>query len=225
MGKSMREEHGGEHHHDIVAKLGYSIHGEAPLDTIVDFQRYDLSTNTYYPLGSNEANTMPVMVSAVLEDENIIVDYNKLLEYEQNGVLVQSLRADLNDVDFVTFESALDEVLENNNSFEANQSSLNQLQRTVFKIFHSGHYDAAACSNFTLSGMNLVEFELGGKHGDHDDDHGDDDHGDDDHGDDDHGDDDHGDDDHGDDDHGDDDHGDDDHGDDGDDDHGDEHNH
>lgn len=165
------EEHDGGHHHELIAKLDYSLHGETPLDTIVTFQRYNLNTNTYYPVDSNEVGTVPVLVSAVLKDENIAIDYNKLLEYEQSGVLLQSIRADLNDINFVSFESALDEVLENNNSFDSNKSMLDQLQRTVLKIAHAGHYDAVACSNFKLTGMEVVEFKLGGEHDDDDDDH------------------------------------------------------
>ncbi len=166
----IEEEHDGEHHHDLVAKMGYSLHGETPLDTIVKFQKYNLDTNTYYSMDSVEENTIPVLVSALLKDAEVF-DYNKLVEYEQEGLLVQSLRADFDTIDFTSFESALDEVLENNEQFELRKSDLDQLQRIVLKLAHAGHYDAVACSNFELIEMQSVEFELGGDHGDDDHDH------------------------------------------------------
>jgi|GEM_PF-2285147 len=178
-----------EHGFEFVAKLSYGLHGQSAQDSIVDFKRYDLDTNTYYPLDSSSANSMPVMVSAILSDEDETVDYNKLVEYENNGILLQSLRADFFDVDTESFTEALETVLEDNSTFEANKSVLDQLQGTVLKIQHNGHYDAASCSRFKLTSIEEIEFELGKGHDDdHDDDHGDhdDDHGDDDDHDDDH---------------------------------------
>lgn len=162
---AIEEEHEGEHHHEVVAKVGYNIHGETPLDTVVEFHRYSLDTNTYYPIDSNQADTNPVLVSAILDDETMAIDLNKLVEYEQEGHLVQSLRADFIDMDFDAFESAMDEVLEDNSKFATNQAVLDQLQRSVLKISHGGHYDAVACSNFSLTEMKTVEFDLDGDHG------------------------------------------------------------
>lgn len=170
---AVEEEHDGEHHHEYVAKLDYSIHGQTPLDTIIDFHRYNLDTNTYYSIDSTEPNATPVLAAATLKDEDAEVDLNKLGEYEQNGELVQSLRADFVDMDFDTFKEALDETLEDNAKFETNKSTLDQLENAVLKISHGGHYDAVACSNFSLTEMKEVDFELDGEDhdGDHDHDH------------------------------------------------------
>jgi hypothetical protein len=175
------EEHVGEadeHHFTFVSKLSYSLHGENPSDSFVEFQKYDLNTNTYYPLGSDQENTTPALVSAILKDKGEKVDYNKLTEYELSGKLLQSFRADFVQVNIEEFVESLKSVLKDNSTFESNKTLLDQLQRTVLKIQHNGHYDAAACSNFNLSDVNEIEFDLDAEHGDHDDDHddGDDDH-------------------------------------------------
>lgn len=168
---AIEEEHEGEHHHELIAKLGYNLHGEKPLDSVVVFQKYSLDSNKYYPMSSNEPNTNPVLVSAILKDESIDADYNKLLKYEQSGNLIQSLRVDFHDMDFESFESALDEVFENNGTFEANKTKLDQLQRTVLKLAHAGHYDAVACTHFKLTETKLIDFELENGHEEDEDNH------------------------------------------------------
>lgn len=183
----LEEEHEGEHHHELVAKMGYQLHGEKPIDTVVEFQRYNLNENKYYSPDEGGPDSLPVLVSAILDHDDEEVDYNKLLEYEEEGHLVQSLRADFKEMSMEAFEESIEEVISDKTKFEDHKAELDQLDRLVLKLAHGGHYDAVACLGFRATGVNKVTFEIGGDH-DHDDDH---DHGDDDDDDDDH--DDHGD--------------------------------
>ncbi len=160
------ESHEEDHvEHKLVAKFDYDLHGEVPMDSIVEFKRYNIDTNTYYPIDSVGDQATPSLVSAILKDESIDVDFNKLLEYEQSGELLQTLRADFLDMNFDAFEASLDKVLDDNSLFAINKSDLDQLQSTVLKLSHAGHYDAVACSNFKIQDMKTVEFSLGDESG------------------------------------------------------------
>lgn len=158
--------------HALIAQFGYNLHGETPIDSIVEFRRYNINNNTYYPVDSQQTGTTPSLVSAILDDNSMVVDYNKLVEYEQEGLLIQSVRADFFDMDFTLFKTSLDQVLSNSNQFLANKPNLDQLKTAVLKLSHAGHYDSVACFNFQLEKMEKVKFNLESDHnGDHDHDH------------------------------------------------------
>ena len=165
-------DHGHKHTLEFFAKVDYSVHGESPLDTQVNFYRYSLDQNKFFPEDSTEPNTTPTLASIVLNDKNEKVDINKMTEYEQKGQLAQSLRIDFSDMDIESFEESLEAVVEDDSTLSTHKATLDQMNRAVLKLSHNGHYDSVACSNFQLSGVENVEFDINASHDDDDHDHG-----------------------------------------------------
>ncbi len=169
---SIDEDHG----HEILAKLDYKLHGEELLDSEVSFQKYNIDNNTYSDINSKDTDSLPALASAILKGKDAEVDFNKLLDYERSGDLVQSMRIDFADVSHNAFTEALELVIEDDSLLEANKSVLNNIERVVGKISHNGHYDGLACLSFKLTEVKKIEYVIGSGHEDEHDDHGEDDH-------------------------------------------------
>ncbi len=163
---ALKEEKGG---HSVLAKLEYSLHGQTLPDLETGVYRYDLSQNQYSDVHSTNGSI--AFAGALVHDVDD-VDVNQLPAYEAQGELIYSLRVDLSAADFHDYEEAMEIVLDDPSQLAAYSSTLNQVNRAIFKIGHAGHYDAAGCVGFNLEGVEEVTFEVG-DHG-HDDDHDDD---------------------------------------------------
>lgn len=124
-----------------LAKLGYTVHGLKPLDVVVDFYTYNPYTNRFFDRNSNEPGTNLILLSILAKNEEEVKDPNKLLEYEQKGLLVQSLRIDF-------------------------QDNKKDPERAVINIEHSVneeiHYDKESCQHLQLIGTREVEFDVSG---------------------------------------------------------------
>ena len=107
------------------------------------FYRYSLELNKFFKRDSRQANTNLALLSVLLKDKKEVVDPNKLLQYEQEFHLVQSLRIDFYDNE-------------------------RDIKRAVIKIEHFGlgHYDPSACLDIHLTGTKKVKFLLSESHGD-----------------------------------------------------------
>ena len=146
----------------------------------------------------------PALASAVLFDENEIVDMNKIAQYRRSFDLAYTYRMEMNSGmtfdQFVELEEAMEEVEADATQFAAHQDKFAAVERLFYITYHVGHYDSFLCNNLSAVGAVEVTFEqtMPSDDDDHDHDHGhDDDHDhDDDHGHDDDHDHDH-DDDHG----------------------------
>ena len=167
----------------LLTKVEYSIHGVNPLDMQAQFYRYNLKDNRYHDTHESVENTTPALASVLLADSTIVPDMNQLSSYEQELLLLQSMRVDFVDFDIESFESALKTVLEDNTTLASQSLLLDQMNRAILKIKHFDHYDASICSDFQLGGeMQSVLFKLnqpmeeGDDHDDHDHDHDNDQH-------------------------------------------------
>ena len=127
----------------ILVKLEYIIHGQKIMDTVVDFYKYNPNLDKFFEKDSNEPETHLALLSILVEDEGEI-DPNKILEYEGEKTLIQTLRID----------------------FQNNEKDIEQ---AVIRIKHAiiglngkeyVHYDYRACENFKLTGTREVEFDL-----------------------------------------------------------------
>ncbi len=162
-----------EHNHEFFAKVDYKLHGEGILDSTVVFKNYDLKNGIYSDADSADPSSLPALASAILKDQNTEVDFNKLLQYETSGELIQSVRIDFSNMNHNEFTTALEEVIEDDSLLETNRSKLNKINRAIIKISHNGHYDSVACVNFKLTEVKSAEYVINGdhdEHGDHDDD-------------------------------------------------------
>ena len=128
---------------EILVKLDYLLHGQDPMGMVADFYRYDPNLNEFFDVQSEGEGTVLALVAVTINDDEQTVDINKVGEYEKKGLLVQSMRID----------------------FEENDRDVEKL---VFKMEHSGHYDGLVCSDFQMKGIQKVRFNLTTE--DHDDD-------------------------------------------------------
>jgi len=158
------DEHDGEKY--ILISVDYKLHGETLPDLEAQEKRFDITNNTYSDVGGARGN--PALVGAYVKNLDN-VDLNQLSRYEQNGTLIYSLRIDLREMNFADYKEALIKVIEDPSSLAAYSSTLNQVERLVFKLGHAGHYDAAGCLGFSASEVKVVSFVLG--EGEHDHDH------------------------------------------------------
>lgn len=166
------EEHGGEKY--FLTKVDYILHGETLPDIEAEFFRYDLGQNTYSDLNTSSGSL--VMAGGLLENGQT-VDVKKLVQYEQSGLLKYSLRVDFKADDWQSFTEAIEKVTADSSEFSAFESSLNQVERIIFKLKHAGHYDSSACVALRPTSVEEVEFGMGTDHDDdHDHDHDHDDH-------------------------------------------------
>lgn len=149
---SIREEDGKE---VFLAKMDYIIHGQALPSIKTDIFLFDISSNTYSdPVSGNGAVTFG---GAILKDR-ATADLNSLASYEASGDLIYSLRIETNASDSADYKNALEQVVDDPNQLAAFSSTLDQINRIVFKIAHAGHYDAAGCVGLKLT--NVVEEEI-----------------------------------------------------------------
>lgn len=153
--------------HGLLIKIDYNLHGESILDSEAAFYRYDLRNNRYYDSSSTEPQARPALLSAKLTDADIDFDPNEMVEYEQQGLLEQSVRLDFAEMNIVQFENALITVTNDPSKFNDKSNELNQLNRAVVKISHNGHIDSVACADFVITGVETVTFDLDEEH-DHD---------------------------------------------------------
>ncbi len=168
---SILEEHADEHDHSIVAKLGYQVHGETPIDTVMDFQMYDASTRTYHPEESDLSGTYPILASVVLDDQDEEIDYNNMQEYRDEGHLVQSLVLEFPETDVESLEKSLEDALSGEKQM-ASENALEQLRKLSFTTYHNGHYDSVGCIDFKYTGLETTTFAVGVEYeDDHDEDH------------------------------------------------------
>ena len=175
---------GEEHEHAMVAKLDYTIHGQAPADMEVEFKNYSFESNSFTEIDNKVAGSIPVLAAALLKDENAEVDLNDVESYEESGALEQFLRLDFEFDSADAFTEDLETVLEDSSQLAALEGQLDQLESLVMKIYHVGHYDALACSGFKPASVELTEFNLHAEHEheeehEHEHEHEHDDHGDD----------------------------------------------
>lgn len=146
-------EEGGE---DVfLVKMDYIIHGQALPSLRTELYRFDLSSNSY-----NDPETGPGAVTfggAILK-ERATADLNSLSAYEASGELIYSLRVETNATSAMDYVSALKQVVDDPTQLAAFSSTLDQINRIVFKITHAGHYDAAGCLGLKL--FNVIEEEI-----------------------------------------------------------------
>lgn len=154
--------------HELLTKVDYKVHGQALPDIEAGFYRFDITSNSYNDANSGEGKV--TMAGALLNvDEE--VDLNRLSEYESHGELEYSLRIETNASSYVDFEEAMEEVIEDETQLAAYSSTLDQIDRVIFKVGHAGHYDAGACVSIRLVDVREVEFSVADHDGDHDHDH------------------------------------------------------
>ena len=120
---------------EILVKLDYLVHGQDPMGMVADFYRYNPNLNEFFDVQSEGEGTVLALVAVTINDDEQTVDVNKVGEYEKKGLLVQSMRID----------------------FEENDRDVEKL---VFKIEHSGHYDGLVCLDFQMKGIQKVRFNL-----------------------------------------------------------------
>lgn len=160
-----------EEHHDarFIAKLDYQVHGNSPADIFVDFYSYSLKEQVFYSIDEPTETTFPVLYSVTLKN-GAEGNPNESGHYEAEGELSQSFRLDFDkNLDVNAFVEALEESVEGG---AVDAVVLDQVKRVVLKVAHVGHYDPAACSDFSFAGVEeAVSFEAG-----HHDDHEGDDH-------------------------------------------------
>lgn len=152
------------HHHEFVTKFDYNIHGETPTDTVAGFYNYQESTDTFFSPEEDVEGSVPALASVLLKDETIKPDVNQVLEYQQQGLLSQFVRMNFNSVDIHVLMESMEQVLEDPSQFDSKKSELNQLQQSVLKISHAGHFDAVACGGFELTGLEVTEFSFKDNH-------------------------------------------------------------
>ncbi len=165
----------GAHSLSLMTKVVYSIHGVNPLDMQAQFYRYNRKENLYYESHGGVENTTPALAAALLSDSALVPDMNQLTSYEQELLLLQSMRVDFADFDIEAFEVGLKTVLQDNTALAAQSALLDQMDRAILKIKHFDHYDASICSDFQLGmEMQSVVYQLNkGVEEDHDHDHDD----------------------------------------------------
>lgn len=161
---SLIEENG---EHVFLTKLDYKLHGETLPAIESNLYRFDLASNTY---SDPETGTGAVTFGGALLNDESEADLNQLATYEANGKLVYSLRIETNASSAHDYEEAIEEVISDPTQLAAYSSTLDQINRVVFKLAHAGHYDAAGCIGLKLDKVMTVEFEVG-EHDDHDHDH------------------------------------------------------
>lgn len=163
---ALAEAHEG-HAHELLVKIDYNLHGESILDSEGKFYLYDIRGNRYLDKDATEPQARPALLSVKLTDADIEFDPNRMVEYEQQGLLEQSVRLDFLEMNIEEFEETLELVVADDSKFGENSDVLNQLNRAIVKISHNGHYDSVACGDFVASGLETVTFDLEEEH-DHD---------------------------------------------------------
>jgi len=165
----------GDHTLALLTKVNYSIHEVNPLDMQAQFYRYNLKDNHYYDTHESLENTTPALAAILLSDKTLVPDMNQLSFYEQELLLLQSMRVDFVDLDIEAFEKGLEAVFNDNAALDSQSTLLDQMNRAILKIKHFDHYDASICSDFQLrSEMQSVVYQLnqdleeGDDHEDHD---------------------------------------------------------
>lgn len=174
MQMSVVEEDGGHH---VVAQMVEAIHGQK--SSAMELESYYLSIDEdkYLETQPSSGDFVPALVAVALDDEDEIVDVNKLLEYEEEGHLVQSLQfhfqSEANLSDMIEEMEAIVEA-PNSQLTTKNLATLNNMEKSIIQIEHIGHIDAVNCGNFSLEDhTDMVTFNFKFEHSD--DDHGDED--------------------------------------------------
>lgn len=157
--------------HTWIASVNYVLHGERLPDIALGEYRFDINTNTYHSISEVDEGS-PVLVGGLLRDGDAF-EIEKMQDYIANFELAYSLQLDLSpSINLSSFEEAMEEVIADPTRLESFNAELNQINRIVFRLYHSGHYDAGGCAITKAISVTAKNFELEvSESGDHDHDH------------------------------------------------------